>query len=55
MGDPHVMLQLGHVFFGGRFLRERPGQHELALKYRRASSTMPSRVAAIQGIAECLT
>jgi hypothetical protein len=22
------VLQLGHVFFGGRFLRERPRQHE---------------------------
>ena len=33
MGDPHVMLELRHVFFGGRLLRERPGQHELGLEH----------------------
>ena len=32
--DPHVVLQLGHVLFGRRFLRERPGQHELGLEHR---------------------
>ena len=32
--DPHVVLQLGHVLLGGRFLRERPGQHELGLENR---------------------
>ena len=34
MGDPHVVLELGHVLFGGRLLRERPGQHELGLEHR---------------------
>ena len=28
------MLQLRHMFFCGRFLRERPGQHELGLENR---------------------
>src|SRR5215472_18022597 len=28
------MLQLRHVLFGRRFLRECPGQHELGLEYR---------------------
>ena len=31
--DPHVVLQLGHVFLGGRFLRERPRQHEFRFEY----------------------
>ena len=31
--NPHIMLQLRHVLFGGGFLRERPGQHELGLEY----------------------
>jgi hypothetical protein len=26
------VLQLGHVFLGGRFFRERPGQHEFGLE-----------------------
>ena len=30
--DPHIVLELGHVFFGRGFLRERPGQHELGLE-----------------------
>ena len=30
--DPHVMLQLGHIFSHRRFLRERPRQHELAFE-----------------------
>ncbi len=30
---PFVVLELGHVFFGGRLLRERPGQHELGLEH----------------------
>ena len=34
IGDPHIVLQLRHVFFGGGFLRERPGQHELGLEHR---------------------
>ena len=33
VGDPHVVLELGHVLFGGGFLGERPGQHELGLEY----------------------
>src|SRR5262249_15641277 len=34
---PHIMLQLRHVFFGGRFLRERPRQHELGFEHRVAA------------------
>src|SRR6516164_4225853 len=30
--DPHIVLQLRHVFLGRGFLRERPGQHELGLE-----------------------
>ena len=33
MRDPHVVLDLRHVFFGGRLLGERPGQHELRLEH----------------------
>jgi hypothetical protein len=36
IGDPHIVLQLGHVFFGGGFFGERPGQHELGFKDRAA-------------------
>src|SRR6266536_23291 len=32
--DPHVVLELGHVLFGGPFLRKRPRQHELGLEDR---------------------
>jgi hypothetical protein len=32
-GHPHVVLELGHVLFGGRLFRERPGQHELRLEH----------------------
>src|SRR5262245_2683178 len=32
--DPHVMLQLGHIFSGRRFFRERPRQHEFGLENR---------------------
>src|SRR5579863_6219727 len=31
--DPHIVLELGHMLFGRRLLRERPGQHKLGLKY----------------------
>ena len=31
--DPHVMLELGHIFFRGRLPGERPRQHELALEH----------------------
>src|ERR1700747_1986486 len=34
VGYPHVVLPLGHMFFGRRFLREIPGQHELCLEHR---------------------
>ncbi len=34
VGDPHVVLQLRHVFFRSRFFRERPGQHELGFEHR---------------------
>src|SRR5215469_8038944 len=30
--DPHVVLELRHVFFGRDLLRKRPGQHELRLE-----------------------
>jgi len=30
---PHVVLQLGHVLFRSRFLREIPRQHELGLEH----------------------
>ena len=33
---PHIVLQLRHVFLGRRFLRERPGQHELGFEHRAA-------------------
>ena len=32
MGDPHVVLELGHILFGGRLLGKRPGQHELGFE-----------------------
>jgi hypothetical protein len=31
--DPHVVLELGHILFAGRFLGKRPGQHEFGLEY----------------------
>jgi len=55
MGDPHVVLKPGHVLFGSGLLGERPGQHEFGLEHASVFFTIPSRVAAIQGIAECLT
>src|SRR5262249_20335370 len=33
VGDPHVVLELRHVLFGGCFFRERPRQHELGLEH----------------------
>ena len=33
MRDPHIVLQLPHVFFGCGLLGERPGQHELGFEY----------------------
>ena len=36
IGDPHIVLQLRHVLFGGGFFRERPGQHEFGLEHRAA-------------------
>ena len=32
IGDPHVVLQLGHMLLDGPLLRERPGQHELGFE-----------------------
>src|SRR5262245_31756241 len=32
VGDPHVVLDLGHVLFGRRLLGERPWQHELGFE-----------------------
>jgi hypothetical protein len=46
--DPHIVLELRHVFFGGSFLRERPGQHEFGLENLAAGITRPSSVAAIR-------
>ena len=34
--DPHVVLQLRHMLFGGRLFRERPWQHELGFEHRAA-------------------
>ena len=34
IGDPHVVLQLGHVFFGRALFGERPRQHEFGLEHR---------------------
>ena len=39
---PHVVLQLRHVLLGGRFLRERPRQHEFGFE-NRASWPRPVR------------
>ena len=33
IGHPHVVLELRHVLFGCRCLRERPWQHELGLEH----------------------
>jgi hypothetical protein len=32
-GDPHIVLDLSHVLFGGSLLGERPLQHEFGLEY----------------------
>jgi hypothetical protein len=45
--DPHVVLQLGHMFLCGSFLRKRPGQHEFGLEHGPPELTRPSSVAAI--------
>jgi hypothetical protein len=34
---PHIVLQLRHVFFRGRFRRERPRPHELGFEHRIAA------------------
>ena len=34
MRDPHVVLELGHILFGGCYFREGPWQHELGLEHR---------------------
>jgi hypothetical protein len=34
VGDPHIVLELGHILFGRSLLGERPGQHELGLEHR---------------------
>jgi hypothetical protein len=33
VGHPHIVLQLGHMLFGGCFFREIPGQHELGFEH----------------------
>src|SRR5262245_951326 len=58
MGDPHVVLDLGHILLGCGLFRKRPRQHELRFEYGFSSlynPIIPSKVAASQGIAECLT
>jgi hypothetical protein len=35
--DPHVVLQLGCMFFRRGFLRERPGEHEFRFEHRAAA------------------
>jgi hypothetical protein len=37
IGDPHIVLQLGHILFGRARFRERPRQHELGLEHRPGS------------------
>ncbi len=37
--DPHVVLQLRHILFCRRLLRERPRQHEFALEHVSAFDT----------------
>jgi hypothetical protein len=32
--DHHVVLELGHVLFGGRRFRKRPGEHEFGFEHR---------------------
>ena len=54
VGDPHVVLELRHVLFGGGFFGEGPRQHELGLEHRLRVFHEPSRVATIHAIAECL-
>jgi hypothetical protein len=44
--DPHVVLQLGRVFFRRRFLRERPRKHEFRFEYRAAWLDKAARVGA---------
>ena len=39
--DPHVMLQLRHVFLGGRLFGKIPGQHELRLEHSAARPDAP--------------
>jgi hypothetical protein len=41
LSDPHIVLQLRHVFLGRSFLRERPRQHELGLVDRITSLDPP--------------
>ncbi len=50
IGDPHVVLQLRHVFFGSPLFGERPRQHEFRLEHRpsagmkRSSGARPARL-----------
>ena len=37
IGDPHIVLQLGHMLFGRPLFGERPRQHEFRLKNRPGS------------------
>src|SRR5262249_29463138 len=37
IGDPHVVLELGHVPLCCHLLRERPGQHEFGFEHRAAA------------------
>src|ERR1700730_62678 len=34
IGDPHIVLELGHMLLGRRLFRERPRQHEFGLEHR---------------------
>ena len=45
---PHTVLQLRHMFFGRRFLREGQGSMNLASNTAPVGSTRPSSVAAIR-------
>jgi hypothetical protein len=41
VGDPHIVLDLGHVLLGRRLFRERPGQHEFGLENRPTARDQP--------------
>jgi hypothetical protein len=55
MGNPHVVLQLGMYFLAAASSENDQGSMNLASNTASLPATIPSRVAAIHGIAERLT